>query len=199
MPKAVKTRRDLNSEATRRDILAAAKTLFARDGYATTPLSAIVEAAGVTTGAVYHHFGDKQGLFRAVAEAVEVEILQRIAAASAGETDLWRRLVAGTTAMLGICAEPHIQRIAFIDAPNVIGAREWREIEKRYGFGVLQQSLHALQAGGVIRPCIVEILAPILLGATIEAATAIAEAADQPAALAEAQEIIFRLLDSLRS
>ena len=199
MPKPTKTRRDLNSEATRRDMLAAAKIHFARDGYAAAPLSAIVEAAGVTTGAVYHHFGDKQGLFRAVAEAVEIEILQRIAAASAGEADPWRRLVAGCMAMLGICAEPHIQRIAFIDAPNVIGAREWREIERRYAFGVLQQTLQALQHRGIIRPCAVEILAPILLGATIEAATAIADAADQPAALAEAQAIIGRLLESLRT
>jgi AcrR family transcriptional regulator len=194
-----KTRRDLNGEATRNDILLAAQQLFGSNGYAATPLSAIVQAAKVTTGAIYHHFGDKKALFQAVAEAVEVEILERITAAGRGRSDLWDVFVTGTLAMLGICAEPHIQQIAFIDAPNVIGAQEWREIEKRYAFGVLQQVLTGLKGAGVIRIGSVDMLAPILLGATIEAATAVARAADRATALAEAQATILRLLDALRT
>ena len=101
--------------------------------------------------------------------------------------------------MLAICAEPHIQQIAFIDAPNVIGAQEWRDIEKRYAFGVLQQVLTGLKAAGVIRIGSVDMLAPILLGATIEAATAVARAADRAAALAEAQATILRLITAFRT
>lgn len=193
------TRRDQNSEATRRDILRAARRLFARDGYAATSLQAIVRAAKVTTGAVYHHFGDKKALFQAVAEAVEREILERISAAAREARSPWEQLIAGTTAMLAICAEPHIQRIAFVDAPNVIGAREWREIEMRFAFGAMRQVLDGLMRQGVIRSGSVDVLAPILLGATIEAATAVARAADQGAALAEARATIVRLLEALRA
>jgi AcrR family transcriptional regulator len=193
-----KTRRDQNSEATRHEIMRAARRLFARRGYAATPLGAIVRAAKVTTGAVYHHFGDKKALFRAVAEAVEVGILERILAASRERGDPWDRLVTGTSAMLSICAEAHIQRIVFVDAPNVIGAQEWREIEKRFAFGVLRQVLQGLMDAGVIRTGSVDVLAPILLGATIEAATAVARAADQAAALAEAQATMVRFLAALR-
>ncbi len=191
-----KTRRDHNSDATRLEILRAATGLFARHGYAATPLSAIVEAAAVTTGAVYHHFGDKQGLFREVAETVEAEILQRIAAAGAGRAELWDVFVTGTLAMLEICAEPHIQQIAFIDAPNVLGAADWRETEKRYAFGLLHQVLDGLKQSGAIRIGRTEVVASILLGAAIEAATAVAR---DPSAIEDARATLLRLLDSLRS
>jgi AcrR family transcriptional regulator len=191
-----KTRRDHNSDATRQEIVLAATRLFGQHGYAATPLSAIVEAASVTTGAVYHHFGDKQGLFRAVAEAVEGEILQRITAAGTGQKTLWEVFVTGTLAMLDICAEPHIQQIAFIDAPNVLGAAQWRETEKRYAFGLLHQVLDGLKQSGAIRIGSTEIVASILLGAAIEAATAVAR---DPAAIDDARAIMLRLLDSLRS
>jgi AcrR family transcriptional regulator len=191
-----KTRRDHNSDATRQAILRAATALFGRDGYGATPLGAIVKAAEVTTGAVYHHFGDKQGLFRAVAEGVEIEILQRISAAGAGQAALWDVFVTGTLAMLEICAEPHIQQIAFVDAPNVLGATEWRETEKRYAFGLLHQVLDGLKQSGVIRIGSADVVAPILLGAAIEAATAVAR---DPSALDEARATMLRLLDSLRT
>jgi len=191
-----KTRRDHNSDATRQAIIHAATRLFGQHGYAATPLSAVTEAAAVTTGAVYHHFGDKQGLFRAVAEGVEAEILQRITTAGAGQPTLWDIFVTGTLAMLEICAEPHIQQIAFADAPNVLGAAAWRETEKRYAFGLLRQVLEGLRQSGVIRIGSADVVAPILLGAAIEAATAVAR---DPAALGEARATLLRLLDSLRS
>jgi len=193
------TRRERASVATRDEILRVAQRLFARRGYAATPLGAVVSAAGVTTGAVYHHFGDKQALFRAVAEAVERDILGRIVAASGASAAPWDQLVAGMSAMLEICVEPQIQRIVFIDAPNVLGAREWRETEMRFAYGVLRQTLAGLQASGVIRAGSVDILAPILLGAAIEAATAVARAADKQAALAEARATLLRLLEALKN
>jgi AcrR family transcriptional regulator len=193
-----KTRRDHNSETTKRDILDVARRQFGSKGYTATSLSTIVEGASVTTGAVYHHFGDKQGLFRDVAEGVEAEIMARIAAAGAGRTDLWDILVTSTLAMLEICAEPHIQQIAFVDAPNVLGAQEWREIEKRYAFGALKSVLDGLKSAGTIRVAHTDVAAPILLGASIEAAAAVARAPGQPEILAEAQATMRRVLEALR-
>jgi AcrR family transcriptional regulator len=190
-----KTRRDHNSDATRQEIIRVATLLFGRHGYAATPLSAITAAASVTTGAVYHHFGDKQGLFRAAAEGVEVEILHRITAAGSAQATLWDVFVTGTLAMLEICAEPHIQQIAFVDAPNVLGAAEWRETEKRYAFGLLHQVLEGLRQSGAIRIGSATVVAPILLGAAIEAATVVAR---DPTSLEEARATMLRLLGALR-
>ena len=195
---AAKTRRDLNGEATRRNMVRSARRLFARQGYAGTSLDQVVRAAKVTTGALYHHFGDKKGLFQAVAEAVEADILERILAAAAAASDPWARLIAGTTEMLSVCAEPAIQRIAFQDAPTVIGAAQWRAIEMRFAFGVFSQALEGLMAAGVLRRYPADMLAPVLLGATIEAATAVARADDKPAAQAQALEILTRLYEALR-
>lgn len=194
-----KTRRDLHSEITRRAICRAARRLFGRKGYAGTSLAEVVRAAKVTTGAVYHHFRDKQGLFRAVAEGVEAEILERVLAAGRGVADVWARFLANTSAMLAVCTEPDVHRIVFLDAPNVLGAAEWRDVEMCYGRGALREALAALQAAGVVRAGSVDVLAPILMGALVEAANTIAGAPDKAATLAEARETVTRLLESLRT
>jgi AcrR family transcriptional regulator len=158
----------------------------------------VVRAAKVTTGAVYHHFGDKRGLFRAVAEGVEAEILERVLAASPQNADHWTGFLACTSAMLDICTEPDIHRIAFLDAANVLGAAEWREIEMCFGFGALHEALAVLKSTGIIRAGSVDVLAPILMGALIEAANTIARAKDKAATLADARQTIVKLLESLK-
>jgi AcrR family transcriptional regulator len=194
----VKTQRDLHQESTRRSILRSARRLFAQKGYSATTLDGVVRAARVTTGAVYHHFGSKMDLFRAVAVAIEVEILERVGAATRDIQDPWSKLVSGVSAMLEICCEPDIRRIVLVDAPNVIGGAEWREIEIKYGYGAMHEALRGLQAAGAIRPLPVSILAPMLLGALIEGANSIAMAQDRVAALAAAREAISVVLEALR-
>jgi len=194
-----KGRRELNKQATRQAILRAARKLFAKYGYANTPLDAVVRSAKITTGAVYDHFGDKKSLFCAVAEGVEAEILQRLVKATDGEADLWSKLVAGTMAMLEICSEPDIRQIAFVDAPNVVGVDEWREIELRYSYGMMREILSKLMAAGAIRAAPVEILAQMLLSALIAAASNVAMADDDAAALKDAREAASIFLQALRT
>jgi AcrR family transcriptional regulator len=194
----VKTRRDLYKESTRRSIVRAARRVFARKGYSATTLDAVVRLARVTTGALYHHFGSKKELFRAVAESIEIEIMQKVGSATRDIQDPWSRLVTGVFAMLDMCCEPDIRRIVFLDAPNVIGGAEWREIELKYGYGTMRQALTQLQAAGVIRPLPVSVLAPMLLGAMIEAANCLAAREDKTVALAEAKEAISVLLQAVR-
>src|SRR5260370_13131129 len=114
-----RTRHDLNSEATRAAMLKAAHRLFARKGYAQTPLNEIVAAAKVTTGAVYHHYGDKKGLFRAVVEQLEETMMSRIVEKAAVEPAPWAQLARGIHAMLEVSLAPDVQRILFTDAPTV--------------------------------------------------------------------------------
>jgi AcrR family transcriptional regulator len=191
-------RRELNKQATRAGILRAARKLFAKHGYAKTSLEAVVRSARVTTGAVYDHFGDKRSLFCAVAEAAEMEILQRLAKTTAGIADPWSKLVTATMSMLEICSEPSIRQIVFVDAPNVIGASEWHAIELRYSYGAMREVLAQLLAAGEIRALPVDLLAPMLLGALIAAANNVALAGDGKAALRNAREAASIFLQALR-
>src|SRR5258708_24250033 len=113
-----RTKHDLRSEATRRRLVTAARTLFGAHGYASVGGEEIVRAAGVTRGALYHQFRDKADLFAAVAEEVEAEIADRIAAGAAGDAaDPLGALRAGGRLFLDACAEPDVERIILLDAP----------------------------------------------------------------------------------
>src|SRR5271169_4772174 len=128
------------SAVTRDALVAAARGLFAAQGFAGVSTDAIVAAAGVTRGALYHQFADKTALFDAVLEAVEADIARRLAddAAAAGITDAVDAMRHVLRTWLEICVEPEIHRIALIDAPSVVGWAHWREVCQRYVFGLAE-------------------------------------------------------------
>lgn len=186
------------SEATRQALIAAARGLFAERGYAGVGTEEIVRSAGVTRGALYHHFGGKRELFRAVYETIEAEITERIAAAvdpGAGAIEAMR---VGAGAFLDHCLEPEVQRIALLDAPAVLGWDEWREIGARYGLGLIEALLSAGMDSGEIRPQPVGPLSHALLGALDEVALLIGRAADPPAMRDEAGATITGLIEALQ-
>ena len=114
-----KTKHDLRSEATRRQLVSAARALFGGRGYADVGTEEIVRSAGVTRGALYHQFRDKADLFAAVAEEVEAEIAERIATGAAGAADdPMGALRAGVRLFLDACAEPEVERIILLDAAH---------------------------------------------------------------------------------
>src|SRR5436190_1557994 len=123
------------SEATRRKLLRVGRDLFTRNGFSDVPTEEIVRRAGVTRGALYHHFRDKRDLFAAVVEQVEQEVLERVAEAALAESDAWEQQRAAIDAYLDVCLEPAVQRIVLVDAPSVLGLEAWRDIEARYGLG----------------------------------------------------------------
>jgi AcrR family transcriptional regulator len=192
-----KSRREANIEATRAALLAAARHHFARHGYARTELSQIAADAEVTTGAIYHHFVSKKGLFQAVAEQLEAEILAAAAARQAA--DMWQGLRAGFESLIDVCAAPDIQRIIFIEAPQVIGPEEWREIELRYAFGATRQILEHLMADGTLRRFPVDLVARTLLSLLSEAAAEIARTPGDPKIRAQVGEMVTRVLDAFES
>ena len=175
---------------TRAALLTAGRELFAARGYAGVATEEIVERAGVTRGALYHHFRGKDDLFRAVHEQIEQEVTERIVAgASRGGAPL-EQLRAGAATFLDACLEPEVQRIALLDAPSVLGWETWRETSERYGLGLLRAALQeAVEPGVPVDP-----LAHALLGALHELALQIARAADVPTARREAGETLDRLL-----
>src|SRR5215212_184607 len=100
------------SESTRGALIDAARRLFADRGYAAVGTEEIVRAAGVTRGALYHHFDGKEDLFRAVYEDVERELVERVAASATAAGDPLELLHAGVQAFLDACEDPAVQRIA---------------------------------------------------------------------------------------
>lgn len=186
------------SEATKARIIEVARVLFARNGFAETALSEIVAEANVTTGAVYHHFGGKKALFVAVAEHLEQLILDSVVKRATGDMSLWDAMENGLEVTLEICARPDVQRIVFRDAPNVVGAAEWRDIEMKYAFGIMRQTVHELAKAGAIDAPIPDLTAQILLGAINEAAHGVALAEDQGAALREGGLTIRKMVRALR-
>jgi AcrR family transcriptional regulator len=185
--------------ATRARLLDAGRRLFATDGYAAVSTQAIVDTAGVTRGALYHQFSDKAGLFDAVYEEVERDvvaaIMTRIAeAAPATQLEAMR---VGARLFLEECASPKVQRIVLIDAPAVLGWDRWREVGMRYGLGIVEAMLTQAIADGVIPDQPTRPTAHILLGALDEAALYVSRADDHAAALQQMYAVCDRLISGI--
>jgi AcrR family transcriptional regulator len=184
-------------EATRGALLAAARELFAARGYADVGTEEIVQRAGLTRGALYHHFPGKHDLFRAVYEQLERELAERIVTDVPLVGDPVAVLRNGTARFLDLCLEPEVQRIAVLDAPAVLGYESWRAIGERYGLGVIQAALQDAVDAGAIPAQPVRPLAHVLLGALHEAALLIARADDVAAERREVGQTLDRLLTAL--
>jgi AcrR family transcriptional regulator len=185
--------------ATRASLLAAARKLFSVNAFADVSTQAIVEAAGVTRGALYHQFADKTELFAAVYEEIEQELVAEIVTrlAEAAPADQRAAMQAGARLFLDLCSAPAVQRIVLIDAPAVLGWQRWREVGARYGLGVIEAMLGQAVADGVIPEQPLRPTAHVLLGALDEAALFIARAEDQAAATADMYAVCDRLIDGI--
>jgi AcrR family transcriptional regulator len=184
------------SAATRAALIEAARPLFAEHGFAGVGTETIVRAAGVTRGALYHHFADKTDLFAAVYEAIESDIAIRIGKRIAleGAADPIDIMTLGAHTWLDVCAEPEVQQIVLLDAPAVLGWERWREIGMRYGMGLVEGVLTQAIEVGRIPSQPVAPLAHVLVGALDEAAMYIARTDDPAAAAEQMRAVVGRLI-----
>lgn len=187
------------SAATRKALVAAARELFARDGYAATGREAVVARAGVTRGALYHHFANKEALFRAVYEELEREVMAEVGAAAAGEPTPFDKLRAGSLAYLDAALDPAVQRVSLLDAPAVLSPEDRAAVVEAHVLGVVRDVLRAAMADGTLERQPVEPLAHVVVAALHEAALYVARSADALGARREMGETIDRLLAGLRS
>lgn len=184
---------------TRSELMRTARELFAERGYAGVGTEEIVARAGVTRGALYHHFEDKKDLFRAVHEELERDLVASIGQRIAGIDDPWELLVTGVRAFLDACTEPALMRIALVDAPVVLGWEEWRDIDTRYGLGLVSFGLQNAMDRGLFRRQAVRPLAHLLVGSMTEAAMMIAHAPDHEAARREVEGPLLAILEGLQA
>jgi AcrR family transcriptional regulator len=184
------------SEATTAALVEAARDLFAQDGHAATSLDAVVAKAGVTKGALYHHFAGKRELFAAVFAAEQQKLGEAVAAAYAAHDDPWEAFRAGCRSFVEACQEPGVQRIVLHDAPAALGWEDIRRVES----GLMEMMVLGIQRAieaARIAPRPPHQLAHLLFGAICEIAMVVARAPDQRASLREAVDELDSLLCAL--
>ncbi|PZX15271.1 TetR family transcriptional regulator [Palleronia aestuarii] len=188
---ARRTRAEMLDE-TRRKLLASARAAFAAKGFHETSMDDLTSAVGLTRGALYHHFGDKTGLFAAVVDQIDAEMAQRARSLAAAEDTLWRALLAEGGAYIEMALDAEVQRIVLRDGPAVLGDPARWPSQNRC-LDATREAVTQLLSEGVLRAVDIEAASRLLNGAALNAALWIASCDDPAAVLPKAQEA-FRML-----
>ena len=184
------------TERSREALTAAAARLFADHGFAATSTEAVLAEAGLTRGALYHHFKDKRDLFDAVCQRLQAETVAAILAAADAQRDPVDGLIAGSLAFVAHVSRPVALRILLIEAPSVLGWARWNELDAAHGFGLLVQGVREAVAAGALEgdP---DVLAHLLNGGLNQAVVWAAQSGD-PAAIVRVKGAFVKLMESLR-
>lgn len=201
MPRRTKA----ESDATAAQVCTAAQALFATHGYAAVGLEQVADAAGVTRGAVYHHFGNKRGLFTAVLAEVHAEVGRSIADAAdqagAASGDPWVGFEAGCRAFLEASLSADVRRIMLLDGPAIVGWTAWRDYDAAASGHHLVDALDELARADLLTAPFVPATAALLSGAMNEAVLWIASrpTSEKQQAFDEAWTTLRVLLSALRT
>ncbi|UCJ16725.1 TetR/AcrR family transcriptional regulator [Pseudomonas sp. MM211] len=182
-------------EKTRSALLSTARKVFCERGYAETSMDDLTAQAGLTRGALYHHFGDKQGLLAAVVAEIDAEMDARLQAISDNGTDTWAGFRDRCRAYLQMALEPEIQRIVLRDARAVLGGAT--PDSQQQCIRSLQQLIEGLIQQGIVDDAHPQALALLINGSLAEAAFWIASGEDGDARLAQSMAALELLLRGL--
>ena len=192
-----------NASATQAALMASAARLIGLHGYGAASVGSICAEANVTAGALYHHYGDKKGLFAALVESIDAQLVA--AALQTGSRVLeaggspWDAFLATTDTVLAAGLDVPLRRIMLTEAPAVLGAKVWGEIRQRQGLGSMQRHIRVLQGQGIFLQHNPQRLAPIILGTLYGAIESLPDQAEGvPQALQEAKRCVHAMLEALR-
>ncbi|EFF74536.1 TetR/AcrR family transcriptional regulator [Achromobacter piechaudii] len=183
-------------EATRAKLLATARQAFERVGYAATSMDDLTAQAGLTRGALYHHFDDKKGLLAAVVEQIDDEMDQRLTDISDTAPDAWTALRERCRAYLRMATEPAIRRIVLQDAPAVLGAAP--NAEPSQCITSMEALIQQLVEDQLINAVAPRALAHFINGGLTDSALWIASASEDEERLDAALHTLDSLLEGLR-
>ncbi len=186
------------SQQTSAQLISVARNFFITRGYSDTSLEEIVRKAGMTRGALYHHFEGKNGIFVAVFENALTEIANRIIQVDKSKLSIWEKFISCTYAFFEACLDSDLQRIVLIDGPAVLGWDKWRKIDEETTLGILRSHLKELLDRGIIKPLPLEPLTHLISGAVNVTVLWIAGSEDPKKAFDEAWTTINAFLGSLR-
>ena len=190
-----KPRREMIAE-TRAKLIGAARHAFGTVGYAEASMDDFTAAAGLTRGALYHHFGDKKGLFEAVLAELDAEMSVRLDAVSANADNLWQGFVDECTTYIEMALEPEIQRIMLRDGPAVLGdPLQWPT--QNACIRAMSESVQNLLDNGMITTVDPEAMARLINGATQHAAQWIANSPEPEIASQKAVAAFTAMLEGL--
>ncbi|WP_262851231.1 TetR/AcrR family transcriptional regulator [Mumia quercus] len=194
-----RSRREQYSEETREALLTTAAAMFAERGYAKTALSEVASAAQLTRGAVYHHFKDKQDLFRAVLERTETESMAAIQEAYLVHEDPVAGALAAMNAYLDRVVDSHYAEIVLRQGPIALGWEDWKACEEQFAAGLIEQIITALVSAGRLPPLPIATTASITFSMLGGCGMAIAAASPQDRARVrdESSEVLVRLIGGL--
>jgi AcrR family transcriptional regulator len=190
-------KRAAQGQATRAQLIEVATGLFAAHGYEGTSIEAVLAAAGVSRGALYHHFAGKEALFTAVVTAASERAMAQLAEAIRDRTDPVDIVRTAALAWIDLAGDPVIQRIVLVDAPSVLGWEQWRAMDEGRTVGMVAQLLQAVSDTGRLPAEFVQPFAHMILAALDEAAMIVARAPDTRAAVAESRRAVEELLNRL--
>lgn len=164
-------------EETRAKLIDAARAAFAEKGYAGASMDELTARAGLTRGALYHHFGDKRGLLAAVVDRLDSEMAARAHEIGQRHSDAWEALLEEGGAYIELARDPEIQRIVLLDGPAVLGDPSQWPSQNRCLLATMT-TLEALSREGVVKPVDVEAAARLINGAALNAALWVAASDD---------------------
>lgn len=192
-----KPREEMIAE-TRAKLIAAGRQAFGTVGYADASMDDFTASAGLTRGALYHHFGDKKGLLQAVMREIDAEMTVRLNRISAAAPNRWQGFVDECVAYIEMALEPEIQRIMFRDGPAVLGdVSQWPT--SRGCIAALSRSIDQLKAEGTMAEIDTEAAARLINGASSHAALWIANSDDPEDTSKRAVRGFRTVLDGLRA
>ena len=194
---ATEGKRAAQGRATRGQLIEVATRLFAEHGYEGTSIEAVLSAAGVSRGALYHHFAGKEALFEAVVSAVSEQVTVKLTETVQGCVDPLDAMRTAALAWIDLAADPVIQRVVLVDAPSVLGWDRWRAMDDGRTLGAMRVMLQAISDSGRLPAELVGPFSHMILAALDEIVMVIARAPDSKAAVAEGRMAVQALLDRL--
>ena len=190
-------KRAAQGRATRGQLIEVATRLFAEHGYEGTSIEAVLTAAGVSRGALYHHFAGKEALFEAVVAAVSDQVTLELTEVIRDCADPVEALRTAALAWISLAADPVIQRVVLVDAPSVLGWERWRDMDHGRTLGALQAMLQAVSDGGRLPAELVSPFSHMILAALDEIALVVARSSDSTTAVAEGRMAVEALIERL--
>ncbi|MEU2235055.1 TetR/AcrR family transcriptional regulator [Streptomyces vietnamensis] len=190
----METLREKYAENTRRTLLDTGLSLFTERNYTTVSAEELVRTAGLTRGALYHHFDGKAGLFEAVFEELERQATEDIRAAVTQVADPRERAYRAADAFLDVCSGHAYRHIVLQQGPIALGWQRWRELDQLHLGGLVLDIVNAALDAGRLRPHPATLVARAFYGALTELSITITEADEPEQTRAQAAELVRDLI-----
>jgi len=186
--------RNVRGQVTRDRIVSTSLKLFAELGYTVVSIETVLQACGISRGALYHHFASKDAIFEAVLEEAERRVIAIVLQAGQGASNPLDALRAGCRAWLELAgSDAALRRIVLVDAPAVLGWEKWRAVDDRYALGLIRQCLVMVASEGRMESQMVEVYAHSILAVLTELALLVARSPSVEA-MRRAQDAVEQVL-----